>query len=144
MSRPSTEQFFPYRFDARFAPVWLPLGARPGRDGVTVTPDRVRATMGWFALETPRANVVGGHLTEGYRWWKAIGVRLSAADDGLTFGTNTDRGVCIHFREPVPPVLGPRRHSAVTVTVDDCVGLLRAIGETSIADSDPGSASPAT
>lgn len=26
-------QLFPYRFDARFAAMWLPLGVIPGRDG---------------------------------------------------------------------------------------------------------------
>src|SRR2546423_10683548 len=114
------DRFFPYRFDARFVAMWLPCGVRPGRDGVTLREDRFRATFGFFNVETPLGNVAGGHITVDYRWYTAIGVRLSVVDDGLTFGTSRDRGVCVHFRERVPPVVGFRRHSALTVTVADC------------------------
>ena len=123
------DRFFPYRFDARFAPMWLPFGALPGRDGVTLTADRFRATFGLLRLDTPLDNVTGGHVTAGYRWYTAIGARLSFVDDGLTFGTNPERGVCVHFRTPVHRVIGFRSHSAVTVTVADCDGLVEAIGE---------------
>lgn len=123
------EQFFPYRFDMRFAPMWLPFGARPRRDGVTLRDDGgFRATFGFLTLETTLDNVAGGHITQDYRWYKAIGARLSLVDAGLTFGTNADRGVCVHFREPVPRVIGLRPHSALTVTVEDCGGLVETIG----------------
>jgi hypothetical protein len=125
------DRSFPYRFDARFAPMWLlPFGARPGRDGVTLTAaGRFRATFGFLSLDTPLDNVVGGHVVERYRWYTAIGARLSFADDGLTFGTNADRGVCVHFRERVPRVIGRKPHSALTVTVEDSAGLVAAIGD---------------
>ena len=123
------EGFFPYRFDKRLALMWLPFGVRPGRDGVTVTDEVVRATFGWLKLETPRSNVLGGHVTGPYRWHTAVGARLSFVDDGLTFGTNRDLGVCLHFNERVPAVLGSKRHSALTVTVADCDALVAAIGE---------------
>jgi len=126
-SEPS-RAFFPYRFDARFAPLWAPLAAWPGRDGVTLTDEVFRATFGVLKLETSRDNVIGGHVTEGYHWYKAIGVRLSRVDDGLTFGTNANRGVCVHFRDVVPRVIGFKPHSALTVTVADCAGLVQAIG----------------
>ncbi len=121
--------FFPYRFDARFAAMWLPFGVRPSRDGVTLSGDRFRATFGFLKLETPLANVAGAHITAGYRWYTAIGARLSLVDDGLTFGTNPDRGVCVHYRDRVPRVIGGRPHSALTVTVEDCEGLVEALGE---------------
>ena len=123
--------FFPYRVDWRFVPLWLGVGVRPGHDGVHVLPEenRFRATFGLFHLETTLDNVAGGHVTEGYRWYTAVGPRLSFVDDGLTFGTNRDRGVCVHFGEPVPPVLGRKPHSALTVTVADCDGLVERIGE---------------
>jgi hypothetical protein len=125
-----SDAFFPYRFDRRYAPMWMPFGARPGRDGVTVTDDGLfRATFGFFKLETGLDNVAGGHTTGRYRWYTAIGARLSLADDGLTFGTNVDRGVCVHFRDRVPRVLGFKPHAALTVTVADCERLLEAIGE---------------
>ncbi|MEM9516334.1 MAG: hypothetical protein AAGA42_15895 [Actinomycetota bacterium] len=124
-----SEQFYPYRFERRFAPMWLPFGARPGRDGVTLTGDRFRATFGFLQVDTPLENVAGSHVTRGYRWYTAVGARLSFADDGLTFGTNTVKGVCVHFGTPVPRVIGLRPHSALTVTVADCDGLVEAIGD---------------
>ncbi|MFN3214984.1 MAG: hypothetical protein ACE367_00635 [Acidimicrobiales bacterium] len=124
-----TGRFFPYHCDRRFLPAWAPFGVRPGKDGVWLTDDdRFVATYGLLRLETTLDNVVGGHVTEGYRWYTAVGARLSFADDGLTFGTNRDRGVCVHFAEPVPRVIGMKPHSALTVTVADCEGLVEAIG----------------
>ena len=122
------DTFFPYRFDKRFVALWLPFGARPGRDGVHVGDGTFRADFGFLHLTTPLDNIAGGHVTEGYRWWTAVGARQSLADDGLTFGTNHDRGVCVHFHERVKATLSPRAHSALTVTVDDCAGLVAAIG----------------
>lgn len=119
------DAFFPYRFDRRFMALWLPFGVRSNRDGVTVSDEgRLRVTFGLLRLQTPLDNVAGAHVTEHYRWYTAVGARLSFADDGLTFGTNRDRGVCIHFHQRVPAVLGFRPHSALTVTVKDCDGLV--------------------
>jgi hypothetical protein len=55
-------------------------------------------------------------------------VRGSGADDGLTFGTNHDAGVCIHFAEKVPSPVRRSGHSALTETVADLDGLTRALG----------------
>ncbi|MGZ4675467.1 MAG: hypothetical protein ACXVJ7_07425 [Acidimicrobiia bacterium] len=121
-------QTFRYATDARLAPFWLPFGVRPAHDGVTLTDDgRLVARFGLLKLETPRTNVDGAHVTEGYRWWTAAGARLSFADDGLTFGTNAERGVCIHFREKVRSPLRRSGHSALTVTVADPEGLVAAL-----------------
>ena len=121
--------FFPYAVDIKFAPLWLPLGLRPSKDGVAITDDgRFRATFGFLRLETPLDNVTGAHITRGYRWWTAVGVRVSFVDDGLTFGTNTKAGVCVHFREKVPSARGLKGYSALTVTVVDLDGLVRALG----------------
>src|SRR5579863_6143363 len=114
--------------DYRFAPVLLPLGIRPRKDGVTVSDEEVVATLGLFRITTPRANVDGAHVTRHYRWWTSVGVRSSLADDGLTFGTNRDAGVCIHFKEKVPSLMRRNGHSALTVTVRDLDGLVEALG----------------
>src|SRR3954471_5125219 len=100
--------------------MWLPFGVVPGRDGVRLSDDQLAARFGLLHLETPLDNVAGGHITSGYRWYTSIGARLSFVDDGLTFGTNHHRGVCVHFRHRIPRVIGIRPHSALTVTVDDC------------------------
>ena len=88
----------------------------------------VVATFGFLRVETSVANVTGAHITSGYRWWTAAGARRSLADDGLTFGTNADRGVCVHFREKVPSRLRRGGHSAITVTVADPDALVAALG----------------
>jgi hypothetical protein len=119
---------FPYDFDLRFAPAWAPLLLARGHQGVTLTEDaRFVARYGPLCLDTPLSNVANAHITGPFRWWTAIGPRLSLKDDGLTFGTTNRAGVCVHFRKPVRRVIGPRDHSALTVTVSDPDGLMRAL-----------------
>ena len=120
---------FIYAIDKLYLPILLPLFLRPTRDGVMVPEEgSLLATFGLFKIATPLANVTGAHITRNYRWWTACGVRMSRVDDGLTFGTNRDAGVCIHFAEKVPSALRRSGHSALTVTVADVEGLTRALG----------------
>ena len=119
-------EFFTYAVDKRLAPFWLPVGLRPGRDGVTITDaGTLLATFGFLKLETPLANIDEAHVTREYRWWTAAGARKSLVDNGLTFGTNRSAGVCIHFREPVPSPVRRKGHPALTVTVTDLDGLVQ-------------------
>ena len=119
---------FRYTFDVKFAPMWLPFGVRPSRDGVTITDDGLfKASFGFIRVETPRSNVTGAHITRDYRWWTAIGARTSFTDDGLSFGTNTKAGVCVHFAGKVRSPLSRKGHSALTITVADLDGLVEAL-----------------
>jgi hypothetical protein len=121
-------QHFGYAVDRRYLPVLLPFLLRPSRDGVTLTDDGLFvATFGLVRMTTPRGNVADAHITTDYRWWTACGVRMSFADDGLTFGTNTRRGVCVHFTDNVRSTFGRSGHSALTVTVADAEGLVAAL-----------------
>ncbi|HET9729213.1 MAG TPA: hypothetical protein VFR41_07330 [Acidimicrobiia bacterium] len=121
-------ELYRYAIDKKFAPLLIPLGVRFSTDGVTLTDDgRFIAKLGFLRIVTPIGNVSGAHITREYRWWTAIGARLSAADDGLTFGTNHAAGVCVHFRERVPSLLRRSGHSALTVTVVDLDGLVAAL-----------------
>jgi hypothetical protein len=122
------DRFYPYRFDDRWKPLFVAL--RVGSDdGVTITDDGVlRATYGWARVETPLDNVDHTLVTGPHRWYTAVGLRLSFADDGITFGTNHRRGLCIGFVEKVPRVIGLRDHSALWVSVADPEGLAAAIG----------------
>jgi hypothetical protein len=119
---------FRYAVDKRFVLMWGPFGLRPSKDGVTLTDDgRFVASFGFVHFETPLDNVVAAHVTIGYRWWTAVGVRGSLVDDGLTFGTNAAGGVCVHFGDKVPSRIRPSGHSALTVTVADLGGLVEAL-----------------
>jgi hypothetical protein len=119
---------FGYAIDRRYLPVLLPFLLRPSRDGVTLTDHGFVATFGLVKVTTPRTNITSAHITRNYRWWTACGVRMSHADDGLTFGTNRDAGLCIHFAERVRSPLRRSGHSALTVTVADLEGLEAALG----------------
>jgi hypothetical protein len=120
-------QHFGYAIARRYLPVLLPFLLRPSRDGVTLTADGFVATFGFVKLATVRSNIVGAHITKDYRWWTACGVRMSIADDGLTFGTNRKSGVCIHFSDKVRSTLRGSGHSALTVTVADVESLAAAL-----------------
>lgn len=127
-SEATVSTIYRYAFDLRLVALWGFFGVRPANDGVSLTNDgRLRATFGLLKLETPLENVTGAHITRDYRWWTAVGARRSLKDDGLTFGTNANAGVCIHFRDRVPTPLRPRGHSALTVTVEELEGLTRAL-----------------
>ena len=119
---------FKYAVDRRFLPVLVPFGFRSSKDGVTIIDEGdFNATFGVLTLQTRMDNIDGSHITRDYRWWTAIGARRSFVDDGLTFGTNYNAGVCIHFRDKVPSILRPSGHSALTVTVEDLEGLVEAL-----------------
>lgn len=120
------ERFFPYARDSRWKLLLLPLGVGDD-DGVTVDDDVVRASFGHWSVETPRSNVAGTKVTGPHRWYTAIGLRLSFSDDGLTFGTNNRRGLCIEFREKIDRVIGLHDHSALWVSVSDPEGLAAAL-----------------
>lgn len=95
------------------------LRVRPGTSGVRLDDDRLTIVFGPWRLRTPLANVAGAEIGGPYSPWTALGVRLSLADRGVTFGTATPAGVCIRFRRPVPAIepFGLLRHPAATVTV---------------------------
>ena len=119
---------FPYAIDPKYRPLLVLFGFRGSKDAVTLGDDGTFvATFGFVKIQTPRSNITGAHITRGYRWWTAVGVRGSMVDDGLSFGSNDDAGVCIHFAEKVPSPLRRSGHSALTVTVEDLEGLTRAL-----------------
>ena len=120
-------EFFAYRFDRRWQPLFITLRVKD-TDGVELTDDgRLVATFGWAKVATPLTNIDHTEVSGPHRWWTAVGLRLSFSDDGITFGTNHQRGLCIAFREKVPKVIGLRDHSALWVSVDDPDGLAAAI-----------------
>ena len=123
------DSFFPYDVDKRWSALFLSL--KLGKeDGVTLTEDGIfRATYGWFSLETPISNIHHTDITGPHRWYTAVGARLSFADDGLTFGTNHQLGLCIEFIDKIDKVIGLKDHSALWVSVADPSALAEAIAD---------------
>ena len=123
------EQFFPYRFDKRWSALFLLLGVTK-KDGVTITvKGELIATFGRFKVKTTLANVDHTSITGPHRWYTAVGLRLSLADDGVTFGTNHRKGVSIAFVRKIPKIIGFRKHSMLWVSVADPEGFVAAIGK---------------
>lgn len=120
-------QRFPYRLDKRWAALFAALRVDE-QDGVEVGNEEMIATFGRVKMRTPLANIDHTLVTGPHRWYTAVGLRLSFSDDGLTFGTNHHRGLCIEFIEKIPKVIGFKDHSALWVSVADPEALAAAIG----------------
>ena len=112
---------FEFAFAERYRPMLRLIGVTPNTALVTVGDDELRVRFGSWRLHTPLTNVEGFERSGDYQWFKAIGARGSFADKGVTFGTNTDAGVCVRFADPVPALLpgGLMAHPGMTVTVAD-------------------------
>jgi hypothetical protein len=112
---------FEMAFDPRFRLPLAALGVTPATAHVTLTPGRLVACFGPWTCRTVPSNVRAVRLTGPYRWYRAIGPRLSLSDHGLTFGTTATGGVCLQLRDPVPGIdpLGLIRHPNLTLTVAD-------------------------
>ncbi|SFQ63984.1 hypothetical protein SAMN05421810_11197 [Amycolatopsis arida] len=121
---------FRFAFDPRFASVLRLAGVRPDNCYVAVEGAELVARFGRWLVRTPRANVRDARVTGPYSALRAVGVRLSLADRGLTFGTNADAGVCVEFGEPVRggDPFGLLRHPALTVTVAEPEALAAQLG----------------
>lgn len=123
-----SDRFFPYEFDRRWKAMFAALRV-DADDGVTITDDgELIATYGRAKVRTTVDNVDHTEITGPHRWYTAVGMRLSFSDDGLTFGTNHERGLCIAFVERIPKVIGLKDHSALWVSVADPEGLAEALG----------------
>ncbi|WP_061292137.1 hypothetical protein [Herbidospora cretacea] len=112
---------FGFDFDRRYRPLLGVLGIRPETSGVIVTEEGIRVRFGPWQVMTGLDNLAGIEVTGPYGAAKAIGPRISLADRGLTFGSNTRQGVCLRFHRPVPggEPTGMLRHPGLTVTVAD-------------------------
>jgi hypothetical protein len=113
------DEHFEFEFEPRFRVIVAAFGVTPRNAYVTLTDDRFVARFGRWTCESALSNVRDACVTGPYQWFKAIGVRGSFADSGLTFGSSTRGGVCVLFNVPVRGMdpLGVMRHAGLTVTV---------------------------
>jgi hypothetical protein len=97
---------------------------------VVVTDDEFLVRFGPWQLHTHLANIAGAQVSAGYAFHRMAGpAHLSLTDRGVTFATNSRRGLCVSFREPVHAIepTGVIRHPAATVTVADPEALAAAL-----------------
>jgi hypothetical protein len=124
-------QTFEFEHASAFVAPMLLWGVGPRTGRVEVEDHDLRVSFGPWTVTTPVENVVEATVTGPYHWWRAIGIRLSLADRGITFGTTARGGVCLKLREPISLRLGwvtiPLRHPNLTVTVVDRLGLTQAL-----------------
>jgi membrane protein len=111
---------FPFEFRGLAGFAARLFGVRADRAHAVVSSGDLEARYGRWVLTTPLTNIRSVHVTGPYRVAKVAGPpHLSLADGGLTFATNSRRGVCITFHEKVPGMLpfGLLPHPGLTMTV---------------------------
>ena len=119
---------FEFAFDERYRKALLALGMTPSNTWVRVDDEHFTAHCSVFTLRTPRTNIAGAQRTGPHRPIRALGIRTSLSDRGLTFGTNAERMVCIRFVEPVrTSPFDLVSHPGLSVSVADIDGLLTAL-----------------
>lgn len=121
-----------FRFAAAYRLPALFFGVTPRTSGVLLTGQELEIRFGPWRLRTLRSNVSGTELTGGFKYVKTAGpAHLSLADHGVTFATNGDAAVCLHFHSPVRSLdpTGHLLHPAATVTVTDPRALADALAE---------------
>jgi hypothetical protein len=100
----------------------------PERAAVELNDVGISVRFGPFLTTTAWTNVADVQVTGPFRWYRAIGPRLSLSDRGATYGTSTAGGVCLSFHRPVSGLFGAKRvHPGLTVTVEDPQALADAV-----------------
>lgn len=125
-----SERDFAFEFQDHYRPLTLMFGATSRNSKVRLSAaGRLSARFGFVRLETHVNNISGIERSGDYQWWKAIGVRASLSDRGLTFGSSTRQGVCLKFVEPVKPTpsIPGWRHPGLTLTLADPDGFIAAL-----------------
>jgi hypothetical protein len=122
---------FAFRFDPRHRRWLALLGITPRTAVVTVTDTALIARFGRWTVSTPLDNIASCATAGPHRAYRAVGIRLSGTDRGITFGSNAHRTACITFREPVHGFdpLGVLRHPNLSVSVADPDALVARLRE---------------
>lgn len=135
MSVENDADSYGFAFDRRLRPLLSLLGFTPGSCRLLIGSSELEVRFGLWTVRTPLDNVAGAEVTGPYSVWKAVGVRISAADRGLTFGTGTGKGLCLRFHRPVrgSEPTGRLRHPGLTLTLADPEAAARRLREAAAA-----------
>ncbi len=121
---------FEFAFEGRYRLPALMFGIRPATARVLITDDELLVRFGPWRLRTALSNVASTQVSTSYAWHRTAGpAHLSLTDHGVTFATNSRRGLCVSFVEPVRAIepTGLLRHPAATLTVADPEALAAAL-----------------
>ncbi|WP_181779067.1 hypothetical protein [Pseudonocardia pini] len=121
---------YQFSFTRLTRPVLAVLGVGPGTSWVRVEHDRLDVRFGPWRVQTLLTNIASVETSGPFGLVKALGPRLSLADRGLTFGSDTDGGVCLRFIRPVTGLVpfGLLHHPGLTVTVSTPQLLISRVG----------------
>jgi hypothetical protein len=124
------------RFGFRFTPAYRAagfcFGVLPRTTAATITPRSVSVRFGPWHVYTSLDNIQDVAITGPYTFLKTAGpARLAVSDQGLTFATNSERGVRLSFRSSIKGIepTGLLRHPELTLTVADVDGFAERLRE---------------
>ncbi len=123
-------QRFEFDFEPRYERPARIFGVRPDRAWIEVTGTELLARFGPWRIATPLTNITTVSITGPYAFLKTAGpAHLGFTDRGLTFATNSRRGVELQFAEPITGMdrWGKIHHPNLTLTPIDCDGLAAAL-----------------
>ena len=119
------------RHEFAFAPSYrvpaLVFGILPATAWVEVDATHLRVRYGLWRLASALSNITSVSRTGGFTFLKTAGPpHLSFTDRGVSFATNGDDAVCVHFDRPVPGIdpSGLIKHPGATLTVKDPQALI--------------------
>ncbi len=114
------------RHSFHFSPAYriaaLPFGVTPRRAWLEVQEGLLRVRFGPWRLQTELTNVDAVESSGSYTFVKTAGpAHLSLADHGVTFASNSHRGICLTFKDfvRVEAPVGHWRCPGATVTPAD-------------------------
>ena len=120
---------FEFAFEKKYLPALAAIGVSPLTAKVDVSEKTLDARFGPWRCRTSVKNISCVQRTGPYSALKVIGARGSFADRGSTFGTTTEGGICVEFKQPVK-ILDPSGiilHPGLTLTVADIEGFEKAV-----------------
>jgi hypothetical protein len=113
---------FDFAFSTAYRAASFPFGVRPRTAEAVILGSCLHVRFGPWRLNTTLENVADIAVTGPYAFVMTAGpARLAVTDRGLTFATNSHRGVRLRFRRKVPGIepTGLLRHPELTLTVRD-------------------------
>ena len=121
---------FEFAFEDRYRRPARLFGVREETTSIEVTGSELSAIFGPWRIATPLANITAVSITGPYAFLKTAGpAHLGLTDRGLTFATNSRRGVELRFATPITGMdrWGKIHHPNLTLTPTDCDALADAL-----------------